>query len=140
MRSISRSSSVVLTTALFASLALPFPVLAAIEVSSDPPSFGDKIPALHYEYDKYTLVKTGISADDLQSMQKSLKDTSGNVEDLKKTVSEQQRTIEDLKRSNGSSSSSSSREIDELKRKVAEQDRELDNLKRTVEDLSRKVK
>ena len=123
MHCISKSSSVVLTTALFASLALPFPVLAAIEVSSGPPSFGDKIPVLHYEYDKYTLVKTGISADDLQSMQKSLKDTSENVEDLKKTVSEQQRTIEELKRSNGSSSSSSSREIDELKRKVAEQER-----------------
>ncbi|VVM50140.1 SlyX family protein [Pseudomonas fluorescens] len=107
MRSFSKSSPVLLATALIASLALPLPALAVIEVSSGNPSFGDKIPALHYEYDKYTLVKTGIGADDLESMQKSLKNTSGNVEELKRIVSEQQRTIEELKRT-----------VEDLSRKV----------------------
>ena len=46
-------------------------------------------------------------------------------------------SIEELKRSSGSSSSSSGKELDELKTKVKEQDRELETLGRQVEELKR---
>ncbi|EJM22085.1 hypothetical protein PMI21_00272 [Pseudomonas sp. GM18] len=101
--------------------------------------YSDKIPALHNTYGKDTLVRTSVSIDDLENLQKTVKANASELESQKRTISEQARQIEEL-RNSGSSSSSNSSEISSLKREISDQDRAMDQLKRTVEDLSRKVK
>jgi cell division protein FtsL len=125
MRSASKLSAVLSTTAataLLAAFALPGNALA-LELSNSSPSFGDKVPVIHRDYDKDVVVRSEISIDELKKM--------------RDTISEQSRQIEELKRSSGSNSNSSARETDELKSKVKEQDRQLDTLGRQVEDLKR---
>ena len=122
MRSFSKISAVASTTAFVAALALPASAMA-VELSSSSPSYGDKVSLIHNDYGKDVVIKSDISIDELQKMRDTLKDQS--------------RQIEELKRSGGSSSNSSSRELDELKNKVKEQDRELETLGRQVEDLKR---
>ena len=126
MRSFSKLSSVLSATAmttLLGVLALPGTAIAGIELGNSNASFGDKLSVIHNEYGKDVLVKSDLSVDELKKMQE--------------TISGQTRQIEELKRSSGSSSSSSSKEIDDLKSKVKEQERDLDNLGRQVEDLKR---
>ncbi|MEG2796689.1 MAG: hypothetical protein RR958_18775 [Pseudomonas sp.] len=122
MRSFLKISSVVSTTALIAALALPASAMA-VELSNSSPSYGDKVPLIHNDYGKDVVIRSDISIDELKKM--------------RDTVSDQSRQIEELKRSSGSSSSSSGKELDELKNKVKEQDRELDTLGRQVEELKR---
>lgn len=164
MRSFSKISAVVSTSALIAALALPASAMA-VELSSSSPSYGDKVSLIHNDYGKTVVIKSDISIDELQKMRDTLKDQSQQIEELKRSggssssssgreldelknkVKEQDREleslgrqVEDLKRNSGSSSNSSSSEISSLKQKVNDQDRAMDQLKRTVEDLSRKVK
>ncbi|MFJ4250546.1 hypothetical protein SAMN04488483_3190 [Pseudomonas helmanticensis] len=122
MRSFSKISAFVSTTTLIATLALPASAMA-VELSTSSPSYGDKVALVHNDYGKEVVVRGDISIDELKKM--------------RDTISEQSRQIEELKRSSGSSSSSSGKEIDELKNKVKEQDRELDTLGRQVEELKR---
>jgi cell division protein FtsL len=122
MRSFSKISSVVSATTLLTVLALPASAMA-VELSSSSPSYGDKVSLIHNDYGKDVVIRSDISIDELKKM--------------RDTISEQSRQIEDLKRSGGSSSNSSSRDIDDLKNKIKEQDRELDTLGRQVEDLKR---
>ncbi|MCX2542609.1 hypothetical protein [Pseudomonas sp. COW5] len=125
MRSFSKISSVVSAaalTALLGTLALPASAMA-VELSSSSPSYGDQISAIHNDFGKDVVIKSGIGVEDLKKM--------------RDTVSDQSRQIEELKRSSGSSSSSSGREIDDLKNKVKEQDRQIDTLSRQVDDLKR---
>jgi len=125
MRSFSKISSVVSATALtvlLGTLALPASAMA-VELSSSSPSYGDQISAIHNDFGKDVVIKSGIGVEELKKM--------------RDTINEQSRQIEEFKRSSGSSSSSSSREIDDLKNKVKEQDRQLDTLGRQVEDLKR---
>ena len=167
MRSLSKISSVVSTTAMTALLgvlALPGSAMA-IELSNSSPSYGDKIPVLHDDYGNKVIIRTNIGVDDLEKMRTTVNEHSQQLEDLKRgsssssssssreidelknKVKEQDREldtlgrqVEDLKRNSGSSSSSNSSEISSLKQKINDQDRAMDQLKRTVEDLSRKVK
>lgn len=60
-----------------------------------------------------------------------------DIKKLQDTLSDQARQIEELKRSSGTSSSSSNKDIDELKRTVKEQERQLDNQSKQIEDLKR---
>ncbi|NHW87728.1 hypothetical protein, partial [Escherichia coli] len=83
----------------------------------------DKVSLIHNDYGKDVVIKSDISIDELQK--------------IRDTVRDQSRQIEELKRSSGSSSNSSSKEIDDLKSKVKDQDRQLDTLGRQVEDLKR---
>ncbi|MDD1139137.1 hypothetical protein M5G22_16385 [Pseudomonas sp. TNT2022 ID233] len=125
MRSFSKISSVMSATALtvlLGTLALPASAMA-VELSSSSPSYGDQISAIHNDFGKDVVIKSGIGVEELKKM--------------RDTVNEQSRQIEELKRNSGSSSSSSGREIDDLKNKVKEQDRQLDTLGRQVEDLKR---
>lgn len=164
MRSFSKISAVVSTTALIAALTLPANAMA-VELSSSSPSYGDKVSLIHNDYGKDVVIKSDISIDELQKMRDTLKDQSQQIEELKRSngsssnsssreidelknkVKEQDRVleslgrqVEELKRNSGSSSNSSSSEISNLKQKVNDQNRGMDQLKRTVEDLSRKVK
>jgi cell division protein FtsL len=122
MRSISNIFSVISSTALFVALALPASAMAA-ELSNSSPSYGDKVLLIHNDYGKEVIIKGDLSNDELKK--------------LRDTVSEQTRQIEELKRSSGSNSSSSSKEIDDLQNKVKDQDRKLETLGRQVEDLKR---
>lgn len=122
MRSFSKISSVVSATALIATLVLPTSAMA-VELSNSSASYGDKVSLIHNDYGKDVVIRSDVSIDDLRKM--------------RDTMSEQSRQIEELKRSSGSSSSSSGKEIDDLKNKVKDQDRELDTLGRQVEDLKR---
>ena len=122
MRSFSKISSVVSATTLLAVLALPASAMA-VELSSSSPSYGDKVSLIHNDYGKDVVIRSDVSIDDLRK--------------LRDTISEQSRQIEELKRSSGSISSSSGKEIEELKNKVKEQDRKLETLGRQVEDLKR---
>ncbi|MGF6396767.1 uncharacterized protein YukE [Pseudomonas frederiksbergensis] len=142
MRSFSKLLSAQLATAtlLLGSLTLASAAQAAVEVTSAPALYSDKICALHNSFGKDTLVRTSVSIDDLESLQKTVKANATELESQKRTLSEQARQIEELKRNNGSSSSSNNSEISSLKREISDQERAMDQLKRTVEDLSRKVK
>ena len=142
MRSFSKLLSTQLATAtlLLGSLTLVSAAQAAVEVTSDPALYSDKISALHNSFGKDTLVRTSVSIDDLESLQKTVKANATELESQKRTLSEQARQIEELKRNSGSNSSSNNSEISSLKREISDQDRAMDQLKRTVEDLSRKVK
>ncbi|WP_426235609.1 hypothetical protein [Pseudomonas sp. TWP3-2] len=122
MRSFFKTSSVKSATALLALLAVSSSAMA-VELSTSSPSFGDKVSLIHDDYGKQVVIKSEISIDDLKKM--------------RDTISEQSRQIEDLKRSSGSSSNSSGKEIDDLKNKVKEQERDLSNLSRQVEELKR---
>lgn len=164
MRSFSKISAVVSTTALIAALALPASAMA-IELSNSSPSYNDKVSLIHNDYGKTVVIESDVSIDELRKMRDTLNDQSRQIEELKRSngsssnssgremdelknkVKEQDREletlgrqVEDLKRNSGSSSNSSSSEISNLKQKVNDQDRAMDQLKRTVEDLSRKVK
>ena len=142
MRSFSKLLSAQLATAtlLLGSLTLASTAQAAVEVTSEPALYSDKICALHNSFGKDTLVRTSVSIDDLESLQKTVKANATELESQKRTLSEQARQIEELKRNSGSSSSSNNSEISSLKREISDQERAMDQLKRTVEDLSRKVK
>ncbi|MCO8312420.1 hypothetical protein [Pseudomonas mandelii] len=139
MRSFSKLLSAQLATAtlLLGSLSLTSAAQAAVEVTSDPALYSDKISALHNSFGKDTLVRTSVSIDDLESLQKTVKANATELESQKRTLSEQARQIEELKRNSGSSSNSSSKEIDDLKRTVNEQERDLNNLGKQVEELKR---
>ncbi|UVM28250.1 hypothetical protein [Pseudomonas sp. B21-021] len=171
MRSFSKISSVVsptTLTALLGTLALPASAMA-VELSSSSPSYGDQISAIHNDFGKDVVIKSGIGVEELKKMRDTIneqsrqieefKRSSGSsssssssssgreIEDLKNKVKEQDRQldtlgrqVEDLKRNSGSSSSSNNSEISSLKQKLNDQDRAMDQLKRTVEELSRKVK
>ncbi len=167
MRSFSKISSVVSATALTAllgTLALPASAMA-VELSSSSPSYGDQISAIHNDFGKDVVIKSGIGVEDLKKMRDTVNDQSRQIEELKRSsgssssssgreiddlknkVKEQDRQIDtlsrqvdDLKRNSGSSSSSNNNEISSLKQKLNDQDRAMDQLKRTVEELSRKVK
>ncbi|MCU0089054.1 hypothetical protein N8H72_03720 [Pseudomonas koreensis] len=167
MRSFSKISSVVSATtltALLGTLALPASAMA-VELSSSSPSYGDQISAIHNDFGKDVVIKSGIGVEELKKMRDTIneqsrqieefKRSSGSsssssgreIEDLKNKVKEQDhqldtlgRQVEDLKRNSGSSSSSNNSEISSLKQKLNDQDRAMDQLKRTVEELSRKVK
>lgn len=138
-----RSFSKVLSTR-FATATLLFGMASAaqasVEVTSDPALYSDKICALHNSFGKDTLVRTSVSIDDLESLQKTVKANATELESQKRTLSEQARQLEELKRNSGSSSSSNTSEISGLKREISDQERAIDQLKRTVEELSRKVK
>jgi methyl-accepting chemotaxis protein len=112
MRSISNIFSVVSSTALFAVLALPASAMAA-ELSNSSPSYGDKVLLIHNDYGKEVIIKGDLSNDELKK--------------LRDTVSEQTRQIEELKRSSGSNSSSSSKEIDDLQNKVKDLESEAED-------------
>jgi methyl-accepting chemotaxis protein len=139
MRSFSKLSSTRLAAAtlLLGSLTLASAAQAAVEVASDPSLYSDKISALHNSYGKDTLVRTSVSIDDLENLQKTVKANASELESQKRTISEQARQIEELKRNSGSSTSSSSKEIDDLKRTVNEQERDLNTLTKQVEELKR---
>jgi predicted RNase H-like nuclease (RuvC/YqgF family) len=122
MRSFSKICSVVSASALLTTLMLPASAMA-IDLSNSSSSYGDKVSLIHNDYGKEVVIKSDISIDELQKM--------------RDTVRDQSRQIEELKRSSGSSSSSSGKEIDDLKNTVREQDRQLDTLGRQVEDLKR---
>ena len=122
MRSFSKISSVVSATTLIAVLVLPTSAMA-VELSSSSSSYNDKVSLIHNDYGKDVVIRSDISIDELQK--------------IRDTVRDQSRQIEELKRSSGSSSNSSSKEIDDLKNKVKDQDRQLDTLGRQVEDLKR---
>ncbi len=164
MRSFSKMSAVVSTTALIAAMALPASAMA-LELSSSSPSYGDKFSLIHNDYGKEVVIRSDFSVDELKKMRDTVSDQSRQIEELKRSngssssssgkeieelknkVKEQDRKletlgrqVEDLKRNNGSSSNSNSSEISSLKQKISDQDRAMDQLKRTVEDLSRKVK
>jgi uncharacterized protein YukE len=164
MRSFSKISAVVSTTALIAALALPASAMA-VELSNSSPSYNDKVSLIHNDYGKTVVIESDVSIDELRKMRDTLNDQSRQIEELKRSggsssnsssreldelknkVKEQDREletlgrqVEDLKRNSGSSSNSSSSEISNLKQKVNDQDRAMDQLKRTVEDLNRKVK
>lgn len=167
MRSFSKISSVMSATALtvlLGTLALPASAMA-VELSSSSPSYGDQISAIHNDFGKDVVIKSGIGVEELKKMRDTVneqsrqieefKRSSGSsssssgreIEDLKNKVKEQDRQldtlgrqVEDLKRNSGSSSSSNNSEISSLKQKLNDQDRAMDQLKRTVEELSRKVK
>jgi len=139
MRSFSKLSSAQLATAalLLGSLTLASAAQAAVEVTSDPSMYSDKISALHNSFGKDTLVRTSVSIDDLENLQKTVKANATELESQKRTLSEQARQIEELTRNSGSSSNSSSKEIDDLKRTINEQERDLNNLGKQVEELKR---
>lgn len=164
MRSFSKISAVVSTSALIAALALPSSAMA-IELSNSSPSYNDKVSLIHNDYGKTVMIESDVSIDELRKMRDTLKEQSRQIEELKRSsgssssssgkeidelknkVKEQdreldalRRQVEELKRNSGSSSNSNSSEISNLKQKVNDQDRATDQLKRTVEDLSRKVK
>jgi len=164
MRSFSKISAVVSTSALIAALALPASAMA-IELSNSSPSYNDKVSLIHNDYGKTVMIESDVSIDELRKMRDTLKEQSRQIEELKRSsgssssssgkeidelknkVKEQDREldtlgrqVEELKRNSGSSSNSNSSEISNLKQKVNDQDRATDQLKRTVEDLSRKVK
>jgi predicted RNase H-like nuclease (RuvC/YqgF family) len=122
MRSFLKMSAVISTTALIAVMTLPANALA-VELSSSSPSHGDKVSLIHNSFGKEVVISSDISINELKEM--------------RDTVRDQSRQIEELKRSSGSSSSSSGKEIEELKNKVKEQDREIETLGRQVEELKR---
>ena len=126
MRSASKLSFVLSATAmttLLGALALPATALASIGLSSNYSSTYGKVAAVQNENGENVIVKTNVEVGELEKMRDTLKDQTSQ--------------IEELKRSSGSSSSSSSKEIDELKRTVKEQDRELENLRKQMEELKR---
>lgn len=167
MRSFSKITSVVSATALTVLLGTLAPLTSAmaVELSGSSPSYGDEISAIHNDFGKDVVIKSGIGVDELKKMRDTVNDQSRQIEELKRSsgsslsssgreiddlkskVKEQERQldtlgrqVEDLKRNSGSSSSSSNSEISSLKQKLNDQDRAMDQLKRTVEELSRKVK
>ncbi|NUU35358.1 hypothetical protein [Pseudomonas sp. C2B4] len=126
MRSFSKHSSSLSATViatLLGAMALPGTAQAGIEVSNSSAYPSDKITAIHNEFGKDVLIKSDVDVGDLKKMQDTLND--------------QARQIEELKRSSGSSSSYSNKEIEELKRTIKEQERDLENLGKQVEELKR---
>ncbi|WP_095148471.1 hypothetical protein [Pseudomonas sp. Irchel s3a18] len=136
MRSFSKLSS----TLLLGALTLASITQAAVEVSSGPASYDDKIPAIHSSFDKDTLVRSNVSITDLENLQKTVKVNVDKLETQKRTIGDQARQIEELKRNSGSSANSNNSEISNLKQQISDQDRTIDQLKRIVEELSQKVK
>lgn len=164
MRSFSKISAVVSTSALITALVVPASAMA-IELSNTSQSTGDKVSLVHNDYGKEVVIRSDISIDELKKMRDTVGEQSRQIEELKRSsgtsstsngkeidelqnkVKEQDRKletlgrqVEELKRNSGSSSNSNSSEISSLKQKINDQDRAMDQLKRTVEDLSRKVK
>ncbi|MCU1748518.1 hypothetical protein [Pseudomonas sp. 6D_7.1_Bac1] len=122
---------------LLGNVALPSTAQASIELSSDSPSYSDKVTAIHSFNGKDMLVKTDLSIDDLVNLQKIVKANTAEMENLKKTVSEQAHLIDELKRNNGASSNSSTSELSSLKKTLGEQERDLSSLGKQVEELKR---
>jgi chromosome segregation ATPase len=109
---------------LLSLLALPGMAMAGIELSSTgSATYGDKMIATQSQYGREVLIRTDIDVTDLRKMREKLDDHG--------------RQLEELKRSSGSNSSSSNKEIDELKRTVKEQERDLDNQRKQIEELKR---
>ncbi|WP_095145052.1 hypothetical protein [Pseudomonas sp. Irchel s3b6] len=136
MRSFPKLSSAL----LLGTLTLASTTHAAVEVSSGPASYDDKIPAIHSSFDKDTLVRSNVSITDLENLQKTVKANVDELETQKRTIGDQARQIEELKRNSGSSANSNNSEISNLKQQISDQDRTIDQLKRIVEELSQKVK
>ncbi|QAY82591.1 hypothetical protein [Pseudomonas arsenicoxydans] len=122
---------------LLGSLALPNTAQASLEYKSDSASSSDKFLAYHYNYGTYVMVKSNVSTDDVEGLQRVVKTNTADMEALKKTVSDQARLIEELKRNNGSNSNINASEVDKLKRTVNEQQNDLKRLASQVEGLKR---
>jgi len=139
MRSFSVLSSfhVGVATLLLGNMILAGTAQAAVVTDSGYTLPTDTIPALRNSFNNDVLFKTNISVGVLEELPKNVKANTTELEEQKRTLAEQARQIEELKRNNGSSSSSSSREIEELKRTVKEQEQELRDLGKQVEDLKR---
>ena len=141
MRNVSKVPATLFATGMAALLLanlLPAAAHAGIELSTDNPSYSDKLTARHSSFGEQVLVRSDFSIDEMEKLQSTVKNNSVEIENLKKIIKDQARLIEELKRSAGSSSSAS--DVSSLKREVSDQDRSLGQLKRTVEELSRKVK
>jgi len=142
MRNVSKVPATLFATGMAALLlgcmVLPNTAQAGVELSSDKPSYSDKLAAVHNSFGKDVVVRSDFSIDEMEKLQSTVKNNSVEIENLKKIIKDQARLIEELKRSAGSSSSAS--DVSCLKREVSDQDRSLGQLKRTVEELSRKVK
>ena len=122
---------------LLGSMVLPNTAQAGVELSSDHPSYSDKLAAVHNAFGKDVLVRSDFSIDEMEKLQSTVKSNSVEIENLNKTIKDQARLIEELKRNNGSSSSSSANELSDLKRTVREQESDLKNLGKQVDDLKR---
>ncbi|ROM73515.1 hypothetical protein BK654_23120 [Pseudomonas brassicacearum] len=122
---------------LIGSLTLATAGQAAVEITNDFTMPSDKIPVLRHSFEKNILFPSDISVGDMQNLQNTAKANAAELENQKRTLGEQTRQIEELKRNNGSSSTSSSKEIDDLKRTIKEQERDLNDLGKQVEELKR---
>jgi uncharacterized protein YukE len=141
MRTFSKLPSTLFATGMAAlllgNLALPNAAQASVELTTDRPSYSDKLTAIHSSFGEQVLVKTDLSIDTMEKLQSTVKTNATEIDELKKTVREQARLIEELKRNNGSSSTSSSNELSNLKRTVNQQENDLKNLGKQVDDLKR---
>ena len=122
---------------LLGSMVLPNTAQAGVELSSDHPSYSDKLAAVHNSFGKDVVVRSDFSIDGMEKLQSTVKSNSVEIETLKKTIKDQARLIEELKRNNGSSSSSNVSELSDLKRTVREQESDLKNLGKQLDDLKR---
>ena len=122
-----RKRSAALSTTAFVTLlsilALPITAQAADIEPRGNISQWAKIASVQNEAGHITLTPTDFEPSDIKKMQDALSD--------------QARQIEELKRSNGTNSSSGSKEMDELKRTFKEQERDLDNQRKQIEELKR---
>ncbi len=112
---------------------------AAVEFDDATPSSYDKLGTVHRTPSgDISLRSSDFSSEDLQKLRDALKNTSAEVEKLKRTVDDQARTIADLKRNNGSSSNSG--DLFDIKRELRNQGSDLQRLQRDVDHLNRKVR
>ncbi|KJZ65496.1 hypothetical protein [Pseudomonas fluorescens] len=141
MRNFSKRPSTLFATGMAAlllgSLALPNTAQAGLEYKSDSASSSDKFLVYHNYYGTDVMVRSDVSIEAVEQLQRIVKTSTADLEVLKKTVSEQARLIEELKRHNGSSSSANASEVTDLKRTVSEQENDLKRLASQVEDLKR---
>lgn len=140
MRIFSKLPSTLFATGMAALLLanlLPAAAQAGIELSTDNPSYSDKLTAIHSSFGEQVLVRTDFSIDTMEKLQSTVKTNATEINELKKTIREQAQLIEELKRNSGSNSTSSSNELSNLKRTVNQQENDLKNLGKQVEDLKR---
>ena len=97
---------------LLGSLAMPDSAQAGLEYKFDSANSSDKFLVFHNYYGTDVMVKSGLSIEDVEKLQRMVKTDTADLEELKKTVSTQARLIEELKKNTVSGSNSTASEVD----------------------------
>ena len=98
MRNVSKVPATLFATGMAALLlgcmVLPNTAQAGVELSSDKPSYSDKLAAVHNSFGKDVVVRSDFSIDEMEKLQSTVKNNSVEIENLKKIIKDQARHLE----------------------------------------------